>query len=142
MWTPIQNIVDNARGMMEFVSDNPARAIKLALAALVLALSAWDIFEGSWVSHTGKVTARTTSLTSKTVCDARNAKDECTASHTEYETVHYTTVSHEGEIDVVKVNVITYMMYGEGSLVQISYREGGVLGIHWFCTISAPKADF
>lgn len=142
MWTPIQNIVDNVRGIVEAVCENPIGALKLGVVGLVLVLSAWDIFEGSWVSHHGKVTARMTSIESHDVCDTRSSKGDCTSSHTEYETVFYTTVSHEGEVDVVKVNVITYMLYGEGSLVQITYREGGVFHIHWFATISAPKTDF
>jgi hypothetical protein len=95
-----------------------------------------DILQGHYVSQTGTVSGHNYYYTTDTDCDDDN---HCTTTTTDH---YQLIISHENEVTVAEVNVFTYYYRTNGSQVQISYWEGGLVGYKWFVTVSDRKADF
>jgi hypothetical protein len=105
--------------------------------SILLVLGGWDMFEGRWVRENGRIAGHSTHT--RLVCSSRDNKDEC--RNWETETDYYLVVNHHGRMEDAKVTWFTYVQYSDGQSCSISYREGGVFGIHWFQTVNAPVSD-
>lgn len=122
--------------------EYPSYCIGGVLFVLLITLVIWDIEEGKWVKENGTVARQYEYTSYDTSCTKRDNKGNCMSSVT-YPVEHYClVVVHQGKTDQTEVTIFTYGKFPVGSRCQITYREGGVLGIHYFIIINDPMTEF